>query len=308
MTNTTAIPPPTIDNYKKRETAQSKRTHGGSRNDHVTCTVQEPDHPLISIITIVFNGQQTLEHTILSIQSQTYSNIEYIIIDGGSTDGTLDLIRQYDRQINYWISEPDRGISDAFNKGISAAHGEIIGMLNSDDWYEKDAVEIAVEKLKDSGADIVYGDLRTWDNDAKSEIVSADHELLDKEMSLNHPAVFVARSAYERIGLYRTDFRFAMDYEWLLRAKKAGLKFSSANRCLTNMRLEGTTNINWLAPLKEEVRAKNLITPKATNTIFYLYKTAKGFTRRILERTGFGFLVRFFHANVSSVRKMKAKD
>ena len=110
-------------------------------------------------------------------------------------------------------------------------------MLNSDDWYEEDAVACAVEAVRNRGVDIVYGMLRTWDRDVKSEEVSADHELLEREMSVNHPAVFATRAAYDKVGLYRTDFRYAMDYEWLLRAKKTGLTFVSLDRCLANMRV-----------------------------------------------------------------------
>ena len=101
-------------------------------------------HPLVSIITVVLNGESHLEHTINSVLCQTYENLEYIIIDGGSSDGTQDIIRKYQDKIDYWISESDDGIYDAMNKGILQAKGELIGILNSDDWYELETVELMV--------------------------------------------------------------------------------------------------------------------------------------------------------------------
>jgi glycosyltransferase involved in cell wall biosynthesis len=262
----------------------------------------------VSIITPTFNSAQTLERTISSVLTQTYDNIEYIIIDGGSTDGTLDIVRKHENGISRWVSEPDGGVSDAFNKGIAHSTGDIIGILNSDDWYERDAVAHAVERLKASGADIAYGMLLTWNEEGPLERVAADHEMLDREMSINHPAVFVLRKAYETAGLFRTDFSYAMDYEWLLRAKKAGLKFSPAEKCVVNMQLKGLSDMHWRKALEEERRAKNLSDPSIVNDIFHIYKVGKGSLRRVLERAGFGFVVRFFHANMSSVQKVKAKD
>ncbi len=283
------------------------RREGGTRVRGVHLSATDQAKPLVTIVTVVYNNALHLVQTIESVLGQTYPNIEYLIVDGGSTDGTIGIIKRYDDRIAYWVSEADAGISDAFNKGIAAAHGEIIGMLNSDDWYEGDAVACAVEAVRNRGVDIVYGMLRTWDRDVKSEEVSADHELLEREMSMNHPAVFATRAAYDKVGLYRTDFRYAMDYEWLLRAKKTGLRFVSLDRCLANMRVEGISNVKWRETLKEEARAKNLVNPGISNVLYYYYKNAKGYTRRFLEKTGLRFIVRFFHSHVSSVRKTRPR-
>lgn len=114
--------------------------------------------PLVSIITPVFNGKAYLEQTIQSVLGQTYDNIEYIVIDGGSTDGSLELIQKYDDQLDYWLSEPDSGMYDAINKGLKTAAGDIFAYLNSDDLYHPDSVKSAVEYFwKHPGADMIYG-------------------------------------------------------------------------------------------------------------------------------------------------------
>jgi hypothetical protein len=136
--------------------------------------------------------------------------------------------------------------------------------------------------MRNTDADIVAVCLH-WDGDVKSEEVSADHELLERRCP-EPSGCFATRAAYEKVGLYRTDFRYAMDYEWLLRAKKAGLKFSAVEKCLANMRLDGISNINWREPLKEEARARNLVNPSIMNSIFCRYKIIKGFIRRFFEK------------------------
>ena len=117
--------------------------------------------PLISVITVSYNAVTTIEQTILSVINQTYSNIEYIIIDGGSTDGTVDIIRKYADRIAYWVSEPDKGIYDAMNKGTKKANGEYIAFLNSDDWYELDAVSI-IAQFADGKNDLISGIIKIY--------------------------------------------------------------------------------------------------------------------------------------------------
>src|SRR6185369_14725253 len=124
--------------------------------------------PLVSIITVAYNAYPFIEKTIQSVLSQTYSPIEYIIIDGGSTDYTVDIIKGYSNRIAYWSSEKDNGISEAFNKGLSKATGDIIGIINADDWYENDTVERVVYDF--GNADILYGDLQLLKKEKKDFI------------------------------------------------------------------------------------------------------------------------------------------
>jgi len=223
--------------------------------------------PLVSIVTIVFNGKQHLEQTILSVIGQTYPNIEYLIIDGGSTDGTLDIIDRYSKRIDYWISEPDKGISDAFNKGIASAQGDIIGIINADDWYEADAVELVVQQMQD--ADVVYGKIRFWKDNQKEQVVTADHRGLKKQMTVNHPSVFVHRRAYQQWGRFLTEYRDAMDYDLLLRFYLKQAKFIYVDHVLANMRRGGNSHKAWRGIMQEMKLIKERHGLPTTNILLY---------------------------------------
>ena len=173
----------------------------------------------ISIITVVYNGEETLEQTIQSVLNQTYKNIEYIIIDGGSTDGTLDIIRKYEQKISFWVSEKDNGLYDAMNKGIRVAKGEIIGMINSDDWYELNAFEIIVESyLGNPTKKIFHGDRYNILVNGKKNIRrfnSSRFKFLYYSMTYNHPSMFVHREIYKGMK-YNTSLKALSDYEFVL--------------------------------------------------------------------------------------------
>ena len=183
--------------------------------------------PLVSIITIVYNGIRQVEQTIASVLGQTYENIEYIVIDGGSTDGTVEIIKRYQDRIAYWVSEPDNGISDAFNKGINAATGEFVGLLNADDRMSADQVALGVQALLNSSADYIFGDLLFHDETGCILYrINGDPDyqrIIDSKMpELCHPTVLARKALYDRIGLFDTRYRYAMDYDWLLRLHRNG--------------------------------------------------------------------------------------
>jgi len=181
------------------------------------------DKPLISIVTVVYNGKEYLEETIQSLISQTYDNVEYIIIDGGSTDGTIDIIKKYEDQIDYWVSESDRGIYDAMNKGIILCSGEIIGLVNADDYIYKNTLKVVVETIESFQVDFVYADLDIIDcNGKKIDTISSiglDHIRFKafKQMPFLHPSLFVHREVYKQLGLYSTDYKLSSDYDFSLR-------------------------------------------------------------------------------------------
>lgn len=199
---------------------------GGLRAEGLFNKKSKTDKPLVSVITVVLNGEKYLEQTIQSVVNQTYDNIEYIIIDGGSTDGTLDIIRKYEDKITYWISEKDEGISDALNKGIKLSSGEIIGIIHSDDYYaSKDVVYDVVNKFnKYENVKAIYGiidfvDPKTnelelrWGKDCSPNAIR-------KRMYIPHPTLFCKKEVYENIGYFRKDLKYAMDYEWAIRLVK----------------------------------------------------------------------------------------
>jgi glycosyltransferase involved in cell wall biosynthesis len=182
--------------------------------------------PLVSVITITFNSAKYLDDTIKSVIGQDYSHVEYIIVDGGSTDGTLDIIRRYEEKIQKWISEPDKGISDAMNKGIRMASGDIIGIIHSDDFYADPTVLKRVAGIfsQSPGVKALYGiqdfidpvtgkTLLTWGRDS-------DPSEIKKRMYIPHPTLFVRRKVYDDIGLFKLDYEVAMDYEFAIRLTK----------------------------------------------------------------------------------------
>ncbi|MES2688977.1 MAG: glycosyltransferase family 2 protein [Bacteroidota bacterium] len=190
--------------------------------------------PQVSLVTVVRNGAAHVEKCISSVLNQTYPDIEYIIIDGGSTDGTLSIINKYKTRIAVIVSEPDKGIADAFNKGLKLAQGEITGLLNADDWLEPDAVMNIVATIGSN--DILYGNMRQWNPGGTKYILTGNHLRLPKGMSLNHPSVFIRKRVYQKVGYYNTNYKLAMDYEFLLRCFLAGATFKRIDKLLTNMK------------------------------------------------------------------------
>jgi glycosyltransferase involved in cell wall biosynthesis len=292
-----STPPPRLSEYRTEPLATS--SHGGTR-----VPVAEARRPTASVITVVLNGAQTFAHVAESILAQDLPDIEYIVIDGGSTDGTVELIRELGERIALWVSEPDGGISDAFNKGIAFARGEVIGIINSDDWYEPGAVRAAYEAMRDTGADVAYGSVQCRETVERTFIVHGDHEVLNRRMTISHPAVFVRRDAYERYGLFRRDFHLLMDYEWLLRAKAAGATFLKINACLANLQPGGVSDRLWHRSQREAARARAMHLGKGpiVEQAFYLAELVRGFTRRVLTRLGFWGVRRFYHRYLSPIR------
>jgi len=208
--------------------------------------------PLITVITVVYNGEKYLEETIQSVLNQTYDNVEYIIIDGGSTDGTLDIIKKYEHAIDYWVSEKDKGIYDAMNKGIMLSKGQLIGIINSDDFYNIDTIEKVVQKIVNKKIDIIYGNIILVDRAKKFiEKRKAKDWKLFFGMSLNHPAVFVSKELY-KMKMYNITYKMAADYEFLLFMKTKNKTFFYLNDILAYMRDGGVSVENKFITKREE--------------------------------------------------------
>jgi glycosyltransferase len=204
----------------------------------------------VSIITAVFNSKPHIETCMRSVLSQTYRNIEYIIIDGGSTDGTIEIIKKYGNKVTKWISEPDNGIYDAMNKGIRKASGDVIGILNADDIYANDKV---IEKVADmfiqNEVDSCYGDLLYVDKNNTDKIIrywkSQPYRdvLFKRGWMPPHPTFFVKKEVYEKYGYFNADFKIASDYELMLRfLEKHKISTFYIPEVLIKMRLGGMSN------------------------------------------------------------------
>ncbi len=178
----------------------------------------------ISIITVSFNSAEHIEDAINSVEKQNYNDIEHIVIDGNSNDGTQQILERNSGKLAYWISETDSGIYDAMNKGIKKATGEVVGILNSDDFYfDEEVVSKVAESFEDREIDAVYGDLIFVDPNNLNKTVRTyssekwHPEKFAKGYMPAHPTFFVRREFYEKHGLFETDYRIAADYEMLIR-------------------------------------------------------------------------------------------
>jgi len=187
------------------------------------------DKPLVTVITATLNRKDFLDETIQSVISQTYDNVEYIIVDGGSTDGTLDVIRKYDDKIDYWVSRPDNSMYEAINDGIRHSRGDIMAVLNSDDKYAGPEVikQLAAYFQKYPEIDGVYGNLiRLYENHIRYkklfQVNYKQYLTSRKGTFVPHSTLFVKRRLIERVGLYDARYRYASDYDFILRCLKCG--------------------------------------------------------------------------------------
>ena len=180
--------------------------------------------PFFTLITVCLNAKNTLERTITSVRNQTFKDFEYIIIDGGSSDGSLDIIHSNRDIIDLVVSEKDEGIYDAMNKGISLAKGEFIGIINSDDWYEVDALANIYLEAKRHPNAVIHGLCRYYKGEKVDKVMGIHHNNL-REMAICHPTCFVSSALYQKYGNFNTKFTIAADYDLLLRFYLKGVDF-----------------------------------------------------------------------------------
>jgi len=216
--------------------------------------------PRISIVTIVRNGEQFVGQAIESVLKQRYANIEYVVIDGGSTDRTVDIIKSHASGISKWVSERDRGIADAFNKGVAFATGDYLLFLNADDALAgPDVIEGIAKAIVANGMpDLLYGDCNIVDRLSGEVLHRADIEVSRKALlrgqMIRHSGLFTHRSYFEKYGLFDPDFRIGMDYEWLLRGALA-VRAVHVPLLVTNMRAGGVSTVNRARVVDEIVAA-----------------------------------------------------
>jgi glycosyltransferase involved in cell wall biosynthesis len=207
--------------------------------------------PLITIVTVCYNSEHLISETIKSVLNQTYNNIEYIIIDGASTDRTLDIIKEYKPKFNgkmKLISEPDKGIYDAMNKGIESAYGEFIYFLNSGDlFFNNNIVEQVIKEfIKRSNIDIIYGNINIQ--------ISPNNQFIKKYKNINffslmrhticHQALFVKTRIFEEIGDFNTKYKFASDYDWIIKCYINKFNFRYIDKIIVNYDFNGISSLN----------------------------------------------------------------
>ncbi|NVO03015.1 MAG: glycosyltransferase [Bacteroidetes bacterium] len=229
-------------------------------------------NPKVSIITVVFNSSEFLEKTIQSILNQTYSNIEYLIIDGGSTDGTLDIIKKYESKISYWISEPDKGIYDAMNKGIKAATGDYVWFINSGDLISTNSTLEKAIGCSENAGDVYYGETEIVDEQGVKLYMrrhKAPEVLSWKSfrtgMMVSHQSIIVKK---ELSPFYDLQYKVSADIDWCLKVLKASKTIINTHLILSKFMRQGFSKKNQKTSLKERfwIMTKNY---GFITTVFY---------------------------------------
>lgn len=199
----------------------------------------------ISVITVCLNSVRTIERTIRSVQNQMYDDLEYIIIDGGSTDGTVEIIKRYEEFVSYWVSEDDDGLYAAMNKGIAKATGEIIAFLNSDDWYVDNTLATVNRYYEKYDPMILIGRVQELHKGKWEKYVSiweGDKENIRMAMIYGQPATFVRREVFDRLGGFNTSYKIGGDFEWMLRVYDSGTEIMCVEDVFTNFSRTGISN------------------------------------------------------------------
>lgn len=233
-----------------------RRIEGGKRLQQAR-DQRSTSAPLVSVITVVHDRAGTIAKCLESVRTQTYAQIEHLVIDGGSNDGTVDILQQRTSYIDYFVSEPDEGIYDAMNKGLGLASGEYIIFLNSDDWYRADAIELLLEAAERDEADIAHADAVAIDAKGR-EIGRIEHllhaGLYTSACLIRHETMLVRRSVYEHLGWYDTSYKIIADYLFVMRAYYSGFRFSHVRKELlyfSNLGVSSTAR-----DLRESERAR----------------------------------------------------
>lgn len=221
----------------------------------------------ISLITVAFNSAATIKTTLDSVTAQTYPELEYIVVDGGSSDTTVQIVEQYPSLVAKLISEPDRGIYDAMNKGVRQATGEVVGILNSDDFFLHDSVLKEVEAVftDNPSIDVILGDVdfvadKDLDKSVRTYRTGAFRPwMLRLGLMPPHPAVFVRKSAYDRVGLYKIDYKISADFDFLIRLLLVDrAKYKVMNKHWVRMRTGGASTSglkSYIASTREMTQA-----------------------------------------------------
>ena len=247
--------------------------------------------PTFSIITITYNAVRLVEQTLLNVLSQSYPNIEYIVIDGGSTDGTVDIIKRYESGLAYWVSEPDKGIYDAMNKGLQKATGDYVWFINAgDSLCSSDTVQSVVSRLQKRKTlpDIIYGETNIVDEERRSlglRRLRAPRKLSWKSFRMGmlvcHQSFIPKRAV---APLYDLQYRYSADFDWCIRCMKKARTIANTRLILINYLNEGVTTRHHKASLKERYRIMGKYYGFISVSLLHLWFAARYYTTRLLGK------------------------
>ncbi|QDR82044.1 glycosyltransferase family 2 protein [Sporomusa termitida] len=251
--------------------------------------------PKVTIITVTRNNGQSLKKAFDSVANQSYPNIEYIVIDGVSTDETLQLISQYENTISYWVSEPDKGIYNAMNKGLNYAHGELVYFLNSDDYfYDRQTIQDVVDLYLQLGKPaVIYGDVMTYSSIAGRKVGRSGRKIglrqVQKGRVICHQAMFMQTEILKK-HKFNEEYRIAADYDLQIRCLKVGYQFAYIDKIITHFSIDGLSSLSAgkQATVYEKIRIIRTHFNRCTFYCFYFFAKLKlfrmairGFLRRI---------------------------
>jgi len=229
------------------------------------------ENPLISVITVVFNGEKYLEKTIQSVLGQTHGNIEYIIIDGGSADKTLDIIKKYEYAIDYWVSEPDKGIYDAMNKGVLLAGGEWINFMNSGDvFYESGSIKALSGYFREKES-LIYGDVLISYVNFVKKIYAKSVSSLWKGMICCHQSIFARKQILFKLG-FNEEYKMAADYDFLCRVYLGGYLIRRVDFVISKVIAGGVTETRRIETLRELMRISERVFKSKSPFIYINYQ------------------------------------
>lgn len=257
------------------------------------------DKPLISIVTVVYNGEKYFEETIQSVINQTYDNVEYIIIDGGSTDGTLDIIKKYEDRVDYWVSERDSGIYDAMNKGIDLASGDWINFMNGGDLFSSYQIIKKIFRNKHySIYKIIFGDT-VIDYKLFKKIFKADSNLkhLWKGMCFTHQSTFI-NSTFHKNNKFKSNIKIGADFEFFYSSYIKGVQFKYLNQVISIMEIGGISYVDRVSSIKDHYKVVKKYNNSLYVRLYYIYLISlnkfKFFIKKFLPKN----FIKFIQKNI----------
>jgi glycosyltransferase involved in cell wall biosynthesis len=291
---------PSIESYKNNLLSVKPIEEGGKRlhekaekkefkkNSQLTNKII-----LVSVITVVYNAEKEIERTIENVLAQTYPHLEYIIVDGGSCDRTLSIVKKYQDKIDYWRSESDRGIYDAMNKGIALCRGDLIAILNAGDRYFSDTISKVVELYQENPSSIIAGQCKVLLDETENKwiVEPANIERLPYAM-IPHSSVFIPTSIYQKYSLFDISLKIASDYDLLSRCYAQAVSFSASDEILSIASPRGFSANYYLAALEyNKIRLRHQLLPTVRSLLLMSYSFTTITIHKILERLGLWTLV-----------------